>query len=121
MQIPFAFKASELPKATRKSGIWIAINFLCLVGYLSFSIKYEADNYGDINTAISLGLTCLPILICVILTNIVWMILIFWRKNRPLLFIWFLIVMIWTLAVSLDHHLSTQAMNIRIADLEKEK
>jgi hypothetical protein len=115
MNLPFAFKVSELPNAVRKSWVWMAINVIVFIAYLFFSLwcwpGYENGKfYDDTNSAIGFGLTCLPILILMFLVNGVWFVVSFLKGNRPAIFIWLLVVLVWITWVSFQFYVSYHAI-----------
>ena len=101
MEIPFKFKVSEVPGAAKKSKIWIVVNLIGLILYMASNFilykEYFSDGVVilDTNTCISLGLTCLPILLAMFFVNAAWLVLSLVRKSRPTVFVWFLVVMVW--------------------------
>ncbi len=115
MDLPFAFKISELPEAAKKSRVWITINAIGFAAYLFFSVwswpGYENGKfYVDTNSAIGFGLTCLPILILMFLVNGVWFFVSFFKGNRPVIFVWLLVALVWIAWVSFQFYVRSHAI-----------
>ena len=115
MDLPFAFKISEVPETARKSRAWIIINAIGFAAYLFFAFwsmpGYENGKfYADTNSAIGWNLTCLPILVLMFLVNGVWLLVNLLKKSRPAVFVWLLVVLVWLLWILLEFNFRSRAI-----------
>ena len=101
MEIPFAFKISEVPITVNKSIAWLIINLVGFIAHQYFTFHdwpFGDTKYGLIDPLDSFmgGLQEGLILLLMFLINAVWLLLNLWRKSRPAVFVWLIVIMVWS-------------------------
>lgn len=102
MEVPFKFNISEVPNAVKKYQTWIIINLLGLIVYAFFSYwnwPFVDPQYGLIDPLdwFAGGLPFALVLLVMFLINVICLILILWRKSRPAIFVWLIVILVWPL------------------------
>lgn len=111
IKIPFALKVSEVPEAAKKSWGWIAFNVGVFFTYIFFSL----NDIADFNEVISAGgddggfmwgwERAFIVIFLMTPTNMVWLLVVLWKRSRPTLFLWLLTIMIWVSWILLERHI----------------
>lgn len=108
--IPFAFKISEVPSTAKKSIVWLMIN---LIGFIAYQRFVSADwpivdpHYGVVDPLDSFmgGYPEVLILLLMFLINTSWLLVNLWKRSRPAVFVWLMVVMVWTFTLLIEAYI----------------
>ncbi len=107
-KLPFKFKISDVPETIKNSRKWIIINIVGLSTNLFLAFMAGPFNY---NWKLTAQVDVVPwessnflIFFLFFLVNLVWLIRNLWRRNRPAVFVWLLVVLVWVFVISIEFY-----------------